>query len=200
MTPLTHDVLIPADVAPHFAPQRTLRPFDGFRTGFSWCLCPVLVAGAQVWVLISVTVGWVERVEAVSLPSADAVEEAAFTPVDWVLPVEADAEQIGISFHQDDIRWYTADKIPPHVGERYQLAGRALCECRDLAEADVVINRLNAMPLTLHGRTFTPEEGLSGMLHGLMDGYHTYIDQTPKWKQWWHRLTRQDLPWLEPTR
>lgn len=166
MTPLTHDVLIPADVAPHFAPQRTLRPFDGFRTGFSWCLCPVLVAGAQVWVLISVTVGWVERVEAVSLPSADAVEEAAFTPVDWVLPVEADAEQIGISFHPDDIRWYTADKIPPHVGERYQLAGRALRECRDLAEADVVINRLNAMPLTLHGRTFTPKKGCQACYTG----------------------------------
>lgn len=58
MTPLTHDVLIPADVAPHFAPQRTLRPFDGFRTGFSWCLCPVVVAGAQVWIMVSVTVGW----------------------------------------------------------------------------------------------------------------------------------------------
>lgn len=38
------------------------------------------------------------------------------------------------------------------------------------------------------------------MLHGLMDDYHTYIDQTPKWKQLWHRLTRQDLPWLEPYR
>lgn len=68
--------------------------------------------------------------------------------------------------------------------------------CKDSLQAEDEIEHLNHTSLIIGGRTFTPVEGLVGLLAELADCYYRhYIDTMPWWKLQWHIWTKK-APWL----
>ena len=123
------------------------------------------------------------------------VEQALLNAIESHLPDDRDEDSVSVSLNPGDITWHTADKMPEHVGLRYQEAHKILRKCADIHDADDALEKLNETPLKLHGRTFTPTEGLAGLLLELADNFRHYVETTPWWKVWWHaKMDRQ--PWV----
>jgi len=100
-----------------------------------------------------------------------------------------------VSLSTDDVSWHTATQIPEHVAQRYQRALKILRKSKDIHDADDALDKLNETPLKLHGRSFTPTEGLEGLLLELADNFRRYVETTPWWKLQWHVWTKK-VPWL----
>ena len=197
MALLTHQLLIPSDLASLFESQRMLLPFESFCRGFAWYLCPVVVAKEQQWVLINVAFGFVELLDVMSPPTANAVEKAAFDVIELASPLDREEDNVSVSFNPADVTWHIADKLPTHVGKQYQRVEQALRQCHDIYEADEVIKQINAKPMTIGDQCIAPVEGVYGVLLELADDFRDYVQTTPWWKQLWHLSTKQ-TPWLDP--
>ena len=104
---------------------------------------------------------------------------------------EHEEDNVSVSLNPNEITWHTADKIPEHVGLRYQQALALLDACVDIDAAEDALEQLNDTPLTIAGRTFAPSEGFDGLLLELADDYRHYIDTTPWWRLQWHMLIRK---------
>lgn len=188
---LKHQLILHPDIVSQFALDKPVTPYER-RVGFSWYLCPVTVANAQEWLLVNVEFGYCDLVES---DSATDIEQSALDAIDLHLPTDRDDDNVSVSFNPDYISWHTADKMPEHVAKRYQQALTLIRQCENHLDAADEIEQLNETPLTLGGRTFSPAEGLEGLLLELADNFSYYVKTTPWWKVWWHaRLDRQ--PWL----
>ena len=188
---LNHQLILHPDIVGQFALDKSVSPYER-QVGFSWYLCPVPVADTHEWLLINVEFGYCDLVES---GSAADIEQAVLDAIDLHLPDDREEDNVSVSFDPDDISWHTADKMPEHVGLRYQQALELMRKCKDHLDATDEIERLNDTPLILGGRTFSPTEGLEGLLLELADNFSQYVKTTPWWKVWWHaRVDRQ--PWL----
>jgi len=197
MALLSHQLLIPADLAPTFESQRTLLPFDTFRRGFAWYLCPVVVANKQQWVLINVAFGFVQLVEEDEADTiANAVEKAVFDAIELALPNDREQDNVSVSFNPDDVLWHIAGKMPTHVGQQYQRVEKALRRCNDLYQVDSALEKINTMPLAINDRHIVPEEGFYGVLLELADRFRDYRQTMPWWRQLWHMGTKK-IPWID---
>jgi len=171
--------------------QKPVTPYER-RVGFTWYLCLVKIANAQEWLLVNVEFGYCALADS---GSAADIERAALAAIDLHLPDERNDDNVSVSFNPDDSSWHTADKMPEHVAKRYQQALKQIRKCMDSLDAEDKIEQLNDTPLTVGGRTFTPAEGLEGLLLELADHFSHYAKTTPWWKVWWHaKADRQ--PWL----
>ena len=188
---LKHQLILHPDIVGQFALDKPVTPYER-QVGFSWYLCPVIVADNSEWLLVNVEFGYCDLVE---VNSVTAVEQAALDSIEYHLPDDRDEDNVSVSFNPDDISWHTADKMPEHVAQRYQQALNLMRRCKDHFDAADAIERLNETPIKLHGRTFTPTEGLEGLLLELADSFRQYIESTPWWKLQWHVWTKK-APWL----
>ena len=151
------------------------------------------MVGELEWLLINVEFGYCELV--VSGKVAADIEEAVLDTIEGHLPEDRDDDNVSVTFDLDDVTWHTADKMPEHVGLRYQQSLKCIRGYKDRWDAADEIERLNEKPLTIGSRTFAPTEGLEGLLEELADNFRHYIETTPWWKVWWHaKMDRQ--PWL----
>ena len=123
------------------------------------------------------------------------VEQALLNAIESHLSDDRDEYSVSVSLNPGDITWHTADKMPEHVGLRYQQAQQRIRSFKDRWDAVDEIERLNEKPLTIGGRTFAPTEGLQGLLEELADNFRHYVETTPWWKAWWD-ATRDRQPWL----
>lgn len=191
---LTHQIITHPDYAEPFRHERSFTPYEP-RVGFSWFLYPVTIAKASEWLLVNGEFGYCELVIA---PSKDALHigDTAISAVEYHLPADREEDNVSVSLSGDDVSWHTTEKVPEHVGKRCLMACALFERCRDINQADEALEALNDTPLTLHGRTFTPTEGMEGLLRELADDFRDYIEHTPWWKQCWHRLAGK-APWLD---
>lgn len=131
-------------------------------------------------------------------PSKDALHigDAAISTVEHYLPADREQDNVSVSLSGDDVSWHTTEKVPELVGNRCLMACALIERCQDIHQADEALEALNDTPLTLHGRTFSPTEGLEGLLIEPADDFRDYIEHTPWLKLQWHPLTRREAPWL----
>lgn len=190
---LKHQMLIHSDLHSQLDLIKPVTPYE-HRPGFSWVVCPVMVAGEQSWLLINMEFGFCELVEGIT---ADDIEQSVLDVIELHLPHGRDEDNISVSFDPDHISWHTTDKLPDHAAQRYELVRKRLAKCKDLYMAEEAIDKLNLTPLTLHGRKFAPVDGLSGLLLELADKFRHYIETAPWWKLQWHLITRKTTPWLD---
>lgn len=196
MSLLKHQLITHADMAGQFTVERSITPYQS-KQGFAWYLCPAVVADEQVWLLVNVEFGYVELLADESCKAAD-IEQAVLDVIELHLPDKDEQDNVSVSLNPDEITWHTADKIPEHVGQRYQQALALLDECLDIDAAHDALEQLNDTQLTISGsgRTFAPADGLDGLLLELADNYLHYIDSTPWYKQQWDLLTGK-RPWMD---
>ena len=193
MTILKHQIVVHPDLAGPFASERSITPYER-QDGFSWYLCPVVVADKSEWLLVNVEFGYCQLVIAPD-KTPNHIADAAISAIEHHLPDDRDEDNVSVSLSSDDVSWHTATQMPEHVGLRYQEAHKILRKCADIHDADDALEKLNETPLKLHGRTFTPTEGLAGLLLELADNFRHYVETTPWWKVWWHaKMDRQ--PWV----
>lgn len=191
---LKHQIILHPDLVGQFALDKPVTPWAR-RVGFSWYLCPVIVAGDPQWLLANAEFGYCRLVNALEKAFTE-VEQAALNAIESHLPDKGDGNNVSVSFDTEDITWHTANKIPEHVGLRYQAALKSLGKCKDTAGAKDALEKLNNTPLTIDDRTFAPAQGLEGLLEELAENFSHYIKTTPWWKLQWHLLTRQ-TPWMD---
>lgn len=191
MALLKHQIMLHPDTLAMFDLNKPVTPFE-YRAGFSWFLCPITVAKTQEWLLINVEFGYCDLIES---NHAEDLEQAVLDVIDLHLPDDREEDNVSVSFDPDDVSWHSADKMPEHVAQRYQQALEQTRRCKDSLQAEDEIEHLNHTPLTIGGRTFSPVEGLVGLLLELADCYHHYIETTPWWKVWWHAKVDHQ-PWL----
>lgn len=192
---LKHQIILHPDVVGQFALDEPVTPYER-RIGFSWYLCPVTIANAQEWLLINVEFGYCQLVIAPEKTPIH-IADAAIGAIEHHLPHDRDEDNVSVSLSGDDVTWHTATQSPAHVGLRYEQARDILRRCRDIHDAEDVLERLNDTPIALNGRRFTPTEGLEGLLLELADNFRHYVETTPWWKVWWHAKTDRQ-PWLAP--
>lgn len=197
MTLLSHQFLVSTDDAAAFASQRTLTPLDDLRQGFAWFLFPVPMANRTQWLIVNAALGFVELIEGEDMPSAEAVEQAAFGAIEVAQPMGRDEHNVSVSFDPADVLWHEAQKMPVHVGASYQRVALELRQCRDFYEADIIVEKMNATPLMVNGYRIVPVEGIHGVLRELADAFADYDQTTPLWKKLWHRVTN-NAAWLKP--
>lgn len=193
MTLLKHQLITHADIAGLFSAERSITPYQSHK-GFAWYLCPAVIADEQVWLLVNVEFGYVQLLADDSCTAAD-IEQAVLDVIELHLPDEQEQLNVSVSLKPNQITWHTADKIPEHVGQRYQQALVLLDSCLDILAAHDALEQLNDTELTISGRTFAPSEGMDGLLLELADNYWHYIDSTPWYKRQWHLLTGK-RPWI----
>lgn len=189
MTLLKHQIILHPDIVGQFALDKPITPYER-HVGFSWYLCPVAVAGEQGWLLVNVEFGYCELVVEHSKTAAD-IEAAVLDVIEYHPPDDREEDNVSVSFDPVDITWHIADKMPEHVGLRYQQALKRLRKCKDISDAEDALESLNDTPLTIGGRTFAPTEGLEGLLKELADNFKHYIETTPWWKVRWHLRTKK---------
>lgn len=190
---LKHQIILHPDIVGQFALDKPVTPYER-RIGFSWYLCPVIVAEKTEWLLVNVEFGYCAMVIAPEKTPLY-IGDAAITVIEYHLPEDRDEDNVSVSLSGDDVTWHTATKMPEHVGLRYQQALKILRKRKDIHDADDALDKLNETPLKLLGRVFAPVEGLEGLLEELADNFRHYIETTPWWKVWWHaKMNRQ--PWL----
>lgn len=188
---LSHQLILHPDIVGQFVLQKPVTPYER-RVGFTWYVCPVKIANEQEWLLVNAEFGYCALADTGSAPD---IERAALDAIDLHLPDEREDDKVSVSFNPDSIRWHTAAKMPEHVAKRYEQALKQIRKCSNCHDAEDEIEQLNDTALTVGGRTFTPAEGLEGLLLELADHYSHYIKTTPWWKVWWHaKADRQ--PWL----
>ena len=191
---LKHQLILHPDIVGQFALDKPVTPYER-QVAFSWYLCPVIVADNSEWLLVNVEFGYCQLVIAPEKTPIH-IADAAITAIEYHLPEGRDDDNVSVSLSGDDVSWHTADQMPEHAAQRYQQALRRVRTYLDIHAADDALDRLNATPLTIGSKTFTPTEGLEGVLLALADAYRTYIETTPWWKQQWHFLTKGDAPWV----
>lgn len=190
---LKHQLILHPDIVGQFALDKPVTRYER-QVGFSWYLCPVTVGNAQEWLLINIEFGYCQVVLAPQKNPLH-IADAAISAIECHLPQDRDEDNVSVSLSGDDVTWHTATQMPEHVGQRYRQALKILRQCGDIHDADDALERLNDTPLKLHGRTFTPTEGLEGLLLELADNFRHYVETTPWWKVWWHaKMDRQ--PWV----
>ena len=59
MTILKHQIVVHPDLAGPFASERSITPYER-QDGFSWYLCPVVVADKSEWLLVNAEFGYCE--------------------------------------------------------------------------------------------------------------------------------------------
>jgi len=124
---------------------------------------PAVVADEQVWLLVIVEFGYVELLADDSCTASN-IEQAVLDVIELHLPDEDEQNNVSVSLKPNQITWHTADKIPEHVGQRYQQALALLDSCRNIDAAELALEQLNNAQLTINERTFAPAEGLDGLL------------------------------------
>ena len=124
------------------------------------------------------------------------IEQALLDVIELHLPDEHEQDNVSVSWNPNQITWHTADKIPEHVGQRYQQALALLDSCVDTLAAHDALEQLNDTQLTISGSTFVPAEGLDGLLLELADNYRQYKDTTAWYKRQWDWLTGK-RPWMD---
>ena len=190
---LKHQLILHPDIVGQFALDKPVTPYER-QVGFSWYLCPVIVADNSEWLLVNVEFGYCQLVIAPE-KTALHIGDAAIRAIENHLPEDRDEDNVSVSLSTDDVSWHTATQMPEHVAQRYQRALQVLRKSKDVHEADDALDKLNEIPINLHGRTFTPTEGLAGLLLELADNFRHYVETTPWWKVWWHaKMDRQ--PWV----
>ncbi|MBK5969653.1 hypothetical protein [Thiorhodovibrio litoralis] len=162
-----------------------------------WYLCPVTIAGDQEWLLVNVECGYCQLVIAPE-KTPIYIADVALNAIEVHLPSDRDEDNVSASLSGDDVSWHTAEVMPKHVALRYAEARKRIGRCKDVHDAEDVLEQLNAKPLTINGRTFAPTEALEGLLLELADRFRQYNQTTPWWKQWWHAKAGCQ-PWLEQT-
>ncbi len=190
---LKHQLILHPDIVGQFALDKPVTTYDR-QVGFSWYLCPVIVADKSEWLLVNVEFGYCQLVIAPEKTPLH-IGDAAIRAIEDHLPEDRDEDNVSVSLSTDDVSWRTATQMPEHVGLRYQEAHKILRKCADIHDADDALEKLNETPLKLHGRTFTPTEGLAGLLLELADNFRHYVETTPWWKLQWHVWTKK-VPWL----
>lgn len=190
---LKHQLILHPDIVGQFALDKPVTPYER-QVGFSWYLCPVIVADNSEWLLVNVEFGYCQLVIAPEKTPLH-IGDAAIRAIEDHLPEDRDEDNVSVSLSTDDVSWRTATQMPEHVGLRYQEAHKILRKCADIHDADDALEKLNETPLKLHGRTFTPTEGLAGLLLELADNFRHYVETTPWWKLQWHVWTKK-APWL----
>ena len=194
MSLLKHQLITHADIAGQFSTQRSITPYQS-KQGFAWYLCPAVVADEQVWLLVNVEFGYVELLGD-NIRAASDIEQAVLDIIERHLPDEHLQDNVSVNLNPNEITWHTADKIPEHVGQRYQQALALLDSCRNIDAAELALEQLNNAQLNINGRTFAPADGLDGLLLELADDFRHYIDSTPWYKRQWDLLTGK-RPWLD---
>ncbi len=191
MALLKHQLVLHPEIVDQFTLSKPITSYQR-QVGFSWYLCPLTVANKQEWLLINVEFGYCDLVES---PNPLEIEQDVLDSIEYHLPEDREQDNVSVSFDPDDVSWHTAEKMPEIVAQRYQQALKLMHKCKDHFDAADAIERLNNMPLKLNGRTFTPTEGLEGLLLELADNFQHYIETTPWWKLYWH-LWKNKTPWL----
>lgn len=194
MTILKHQIVVHPDLAGPFASERSITPYER-QDGFSWYLCPVVVADKSEWLLVNAEFGYCRLANA-SEKASSYVEQALLNAIESHLSDDRDEYSVSVSLNPGDITWHTADKMPEHVGLRYQQVLQRIRSFKDRWDAIDEIERLNDTPLNIGGRTFAPTEGLEGLLLELADDFRHYIETTPWWKQQWH-IWKKKVTWLK---
>lgn len=190
---LKHQLILHPDIVGQFALDKPVTPYER-QVGFSWYLCPVIVADNSEWLLVNVEFGYCQLVIAPE-KTALHIGDAAIRAIENHLPEDRDEDNVSVSLSTDDVSWHTATQMPEHVAQRYQRALQVLRKSKDVHEADDALDKLNEIPINLHGRSFAPTEGLEGLLLELADNFRHYVETTPWWKVWWHaKMDRQ--PWV----
>lgn len=190
---LKHQLILHPDIVSQFGLDKPVTPYER-RVGFSWYLCPVTLANAREWLLINVEFGYCQLVVAPE-KTPDYITDAAITAIECHLPDDRDDDNVSISRSGGDVSWHTADTMPVHVAECYQQAMQRLSKCKDVHDAEDVLDELNDTPLTIGSSTFAPTEGLEGLLLELADNFRHYVQTTHWWKVWWD-AKRDRQPWL----
>lgn len=192
---LKHQLILHLDIVGQFALDKPVTPYER-QVGFSWYLCPVIVADKSEWLLVNIEFGYCQLVIAPD-KTPNHIADAAISAIEHHLPDDRDEDNVSVSLSRDDVSWHTATQMLEHVGLRHQEALKILRKCSDIHNADDALEKLNETPLKLHGRSFTPTEGLEGLLLELAENYRHYVETTPWWKVWWHAKTDRQ-PWLAP--
>ncbi len=195
MALLKHQLILHPNIVGQFALDKPVTPYER-QVGFSWYLCPVIVADKSEWLLVNIEFGYCQLVIAPD-KTPNHIADAAISAIEHHLPDDRDEDNVSVSLSRDDVSWHTATQMFEHVGLRYQEALKILRKCSDIHNADDALEKLNETPLKLHGRSFTPTEGLEGLLLELAENYRHYVETTPWWKVWWHAKTDRQ-PWLAP--
>ena len=191
---LKHQLILHQDVVAPFAAERSITPYAR-REGFSWHLCPAKVGHEHVWLLINGELGYISLIVADPV-TADAIDHAAVETIEFLLPDDREDDNVSVSLDPADVSWHKSDRMPVHVGVRYDEALQLLARQRDLGHAEDALDDLNREQLLVNGRTFAPEVGLEGLLEELADNFRHYMETTPWWKLWWHVWTKK-TPWLD---
>ena len=193
MSLLTHQIVVPSEIAPDFKHERVLTD-DVLYHGFIWHLCPLGLADQQFWVLVSAAFGYVEWIEGEI--SAEAVEEAIIGAIECNEPPDREQDCISVDVNPKHMTWRVSDKAPAHVGIQLKRLQKALVSCRDLCDADEAVEDLNEQPLKVGKERFKPREGMQGLMEELADQFSHYVETTPLWKQLWHRFCGRH-PWID---
>jgi hypothetical protein len=192
MSILKHQLIFHPDIVSQFSLDKPVTPYER-QIGFSWYLCLIIVANQNEWLLVNIEFGYCDLVE---INDVTEIKQSVLDSIEYHLPDDRDEDNVSVSFDPDDISWHTASKMPEHVAQRYQQVVKLMHKCKDHFDAADAIERLNDTNIKIHGRTFTPREGLEGLLLELADNYQHYIETTPWWKLYWHAWTNKS-PWLE---
>ncbi len=193
MSLLKNQIILHPDFVGQFSIDKPVTPYE-HRVGFSWYLCPATVATQQVWLLVNIEFGYCELLDAPENTSAD-IEQCLLDVIERHLPDDREEDNVSVSLNPADVSWHTADKIPVHVGIRYQQATDVLHKCKDICDAEDALETFNDTEITIGSRTFAPADGLNGLLEELADRFRQYIETTPWWKLQWHLLIGK-RPWL----
>jgi hypothetical protein len=138
---LKHRLITHADIAGQFNTERSTTPYQSQKY-FAWYLCPAVVADEQVWLLVNVEFGYVELLADDNCTAAD-IEQAVLDVIELHQPDKDEQDNVSVRWNPDERTWHTADKIPEHVGPRYQQALALLDKCRDIDAAHDALEQLN---------------------------------------------------------
>lgn len=185
---IKHVVFTHPDLEDYFSDERDLLPqSQAPQTALFWFIFPLGNAEKPAnWLIVNANLGYTSLVEA---PDSTADIEGAIISIIHEHLSHASAEfKVSISPSPQDIIWSEAAGYPKHVIRRLNEVGRIILKQPSPKQARASILALNHKKISINGRSFTPVEGMNGLLTEIAVNHAEYLENTNPIKRLWHRL------------
>ncbi|NCC86150.1 MAG: hypothetical protein EOM03_18920 [Clostridia bacterium] len=157
------------------------------QTALFWFIFPIGNVGKHAnWLIINANLGYTSLVEAPD--SAADIEGAIISIIREHLPNASAELQANNRPGPKDFIWSEAAGYPKHVVRRLNEVGRIILKKPNPKQNRAAILALNNKKVSINGRSFTPVEGLTGLLTEIAVNPPEYLENTGTLKRLWNRL------------
>ncbi len=179
-----HIVIIPDNLIEDYTHKLKSRPPKGKNPLFLWHLRKV----QDMHLLMLEQFGYLFLCDRNLSIEEDIVSEIEYLePEDCYPSVDPNPKKV----------MWAVSPYPLHktLNQRMNQAINGLKKCTEVGSEFDLIEKLNSQPIKIHGKTFPPIAGITGLLYELQESYNLYIEHTGVIKAIWNHIMGR-TPWI----